>query len=92
MSSSVGTDYADIKLKQTELSLILKARCDVLGLNINRFGENAGRRCSMCNLNALENVYHLMGACTINKFESPSRKPLTVVKLLEIQPAGFTHF
>ena len=49
--------------KQDNLSWILKARCDLIELNANRFQVNAPNECSLCNLNEQENIYHFIGHC-----------------------------
>jgi len=44
-------------------ALVFKARCDLLGLNGNRFEPNAIRLCSLCNMDANENCQHFVGIC-----------------------------
>lgn len=58
-------EYIGTLSRLSDISLIAKARCDVLGLNGNRFDENADKRCSLCNLDAEENIKHFLGECPI---------------------------
>lgn len=60
---SFRVNYMKTNLKRSDLSLIIKARCDILDLNGNRFGTTEDKRCSLCNLNTIENVFHFMGEC-----------------------------
>lgn len=46
---------------------IIKARCDILGLNVNKFDQNSDKRCSLCNTNEVEDVLHFIGKCPVLK-------------------------
>ena len=42
-------EYCHGNLSSTEITWTMKARCDMIGLNVNKFEQNADKRCSMCN-------------------------------------------
>jgi hypothetical protein len=61
-----NVDYINAaNLKTADVRFILRARCDLLGLNGNRLNAGAETRCSLCNLNADENLLHFVGRCPI---------------------------
>lgn len=47
------------------VSLIFKARGGLLNLNTHIFNSHSSNLCSLCNCNAIENTYHLIGSCPI---------------------------
>ena len=47
-------------LSSIEIMWIMKARCDMLGLNVNKFEPNADKRCSLCS-EKVENGLHFIG-------------------------------
>lgn len=59
--------YCNSQLSYNEIMWVTKARCDVLNLNVNKFEQNADKRCSLCNTNEVENVLHFIGKCPILK-------------------------
>lgn len=52
------------RFKLIDITFIAKARCDVLALNGNRFGD-VDKRCSLCNMNTIESITHFIGRCPI---------------------------
>lgn len=54
-------------LNSFDVMWIIKARCDILGLNVNKFDQNADKRCSLCNTNEVEDVLHFIGRCPVLK-------------------------
>lgn len=61
LSSDVHYLYSGLNTREN--MYIFKSRCDLLRLNGNLFGPNIDKRCTICNINAIENVYHLVGEC-----------------------------
>ena len=53
--------------KSWPLSLIIKAGCRMLNINVRAFLSNTTSICSICNLHAVENTLHFIGICPIYK-------------------------
>ena len=51
-----------------KVSLILRARGDLLCLNANPFIRSFSQLCSVCNLQVVEDSFHLIGVCPIYNF------------------------
>lgn len=54
-------NYFHDSLRYDEISIIFKARCEVLNLNGNPYNGSFHQFCSLCNLNSKEDCYHIIG-------------------------------
>ena len=61
--------YINDKNSQYFISIILRARGELLNLNGKSFNSTADTLCSLCNLKEKENTYHFVGKCPIFKFD-----------------------
>jgi hypothetical protein len=59
---SQDVNYINIRLKASSIRDIIRARCDMLNLKGNQFG-NEDIICTLCNRNVIENIYHVIGEC-----------------------------
>ena len=64
---SKGCDYLNNNNSIYKMSLIFKARCDLLQLNANEFRNDTNTICTLCNLREDETLFHMMGKCPILK-------------------------
>lgn len=64
---SRGSLYINDAYNLTEISWILKARCDMIYLNGNRYStdDESSDLCSLCNLQETETLHHFIGKCPI---------------------------
>jgi len=46
-------------------SLLIKARGGLLNINARSFKDNTDGRCTVCNLDAIENTQHFVGVCPV---------------------------
>jgi len=69
------------------ISLFFKARGGLLNINGNPFIRTFSDRCPVCNLNEIENTYHLIGVCPIYRGMRKQylRKPhLTIPEVISL--------
>jgi hypothetical protein len=68
---------------------VVKARLDVLNLNGNKFEANADKRCTLCDLNVIENLHHFFGVCPklrefrIQAFQTYHLSEQEVIRILD---------
>lgn len=62
---NVGPMYCTEKFSQEQITLILKARGDLMWLNFNKYRTSNEQRCSLCNLGKAENLVHFIGRCPV---------------------------
>lgn len=59
-----GNYFTDV-LSIENISLILRARTEILNLNFIPYREDRSGSCDLCNLNEREDILHFLGACPI---------------------------
>lgn len=47
------------------ISWMFKVRCDLIELNATRFQQHRSKKCSLCNLDENEDLYHFLAKCPI---------------------------
>ncbi|XP_075157969.1 uncharacterized protein LOC142231236 [Haematobia irritans] len=63
---SKGSSYLNGSYNQKEITLIMRARADMLYLNGNKFTSNEEiKLCTICNLRETESIQHFLGRCPI---------------------------
>lgn len=60
-------NYFSNSLSCKEISLIFKTRCELLRLNGRPYNESFNQFCTLCNLKAKEDCFHLLSICPIYK-------------------------
>lgn len=58
---NINVNYLEKRFLTSNAVFIFQSRCNILGLNDNRFDANSDKRCSLWNLNVIENVSHING-------------------------------
>jgi hypothetical protein len=72
-------------LKSAEIRNIAKARCDVLGLNENKF--RGSKQCELCTLNEDESAQHFFGVCPALsqiRWSAFGKRTLTQIEIINV--------